>query len=120
MWGSDTPTPGSSTMRPGALIGAPRSASTPTAPRPTQTWRAAALLVKNFIIASSTTMTRTALDLVGGFEAALRGTDDWDMWLRIAMAGMNACQVDPEPTTILRFQRHLAVQRPGHDGARQH
>ncbi|MEZ5061019.1 MAG: glycosyltransferase family A protein [Solirubrobacterales bacterium] len=63
----------------------------------------AALLVKNFIIASSTTMTRTALDLVGGFEAALRGTDDWDMWLRIAMAGMNACQVDPEPTTILRF-----------------
>ncbi len=62
----------------------------------------AALLVKNFIIASSTTMTREALERVGEFDPELRGTDDWDMWLRIATAGLTARQVAPEPTVILR------------------
>lgn len=63
----------------------------------------ASLLVKNFITASSTTMTRNALDRVNEFESTMRGTDDWDMWLRIATAGFTARLIDPEPTTILRF-----------------
>lgn len=62
----------------------------------------AALLRKNFIIASSATLTRTALELVGEFDAELRGTDDWDMWLRVTGAGLSAHLSDPEPTVLLR------------------
>lgn len=61
-----------------------------------------ALLRKNFITASSATMTRDALERVGDFDASLRGTDDWDMWLRITAAGMTARQAGVEPTVLLR------------------
>ena len=61
-----------------------------------------ALLRKNFITASSATITRSALDLVGDFDASLRGTDDWDMWLRITAAGMTARQAGAEPSVLLR------------------
>lgn len=62
----------------------------------------AALLVKNFIIASSTTITREALNRVGEFDPGLRGTDDWDMWLRVATAGLTALQSGSDPSVVLR------------------
>jgi GT2 family glycosyltransferase len=63
----------------------------------------AALIEKNFVIASSATLTREALDAVGAFDAELRGTDDWDMWLRVAGAGFGAVRAAPEPLVVLRY-----------------
>ena len=47
------------------------------------------LLAGNFIVASSVTMTRPALDLVKSFDTSseFKGADDWDLWLRIAESG---------------------------------
>lgn len=43
----------------------------------------------NFIM-SSVTIRREVLAEVGGFDAKLRGADDWDLWLRILARGYRA------------------------------
>ena len=61
-----------------------------------------ALLRTNFITASSVTVTRKALDDVGGFRTDTKGSDDWDLWLRIVGAGYRAVRAGSEPLVLLR------------------
>jgi glycosyltransferase involved in cell wall biosynthesis len=61
-----------------------------------------ALIRINFITASSVTLTREAIDRVGPFEVDLSGSDDWDMWLRIAAAGFAGVRVGRRPLVLLR------------------
>lgn len=54
-----------------------------------------ALLEDNFVPASATTLTRKALDAAGNFDTSqeMKGSDDWDLWLRIANAGFGAIRL---------------------------
>ena len=47
------------------------------------------LIEVNFIM-SSVTLRPQAFHAVGGFDPAIRGADDWDLWLRLAAAGYSA------------------------------
>jgi glycosyltransferase involved in cell wall biosynthesis len=58
----------------------------------------------NFIT-SSTTVRRHVLEEVGGFDPTIRGSDDWDLWLRIVTRGYRAVRA----TGMLHIQR----DRPG-------
>ena len=51
-----------------------------------------ALLADNFIPASATTLSLAALEATGGFDSTgvVKGSDDWDLWLRVAHAGFGA------------------------------
>jgi glycosyltransferase involved in cell wall biosynthesis len=43
-----------------------------------------ALLCGNFITTTSVMMRRALFEEYGGFDVALSGTEDWDLWLRVA------------------------------------
>lgn len=45
----------------------------------------AALLRRNFITTDAVIARRAAVAEVGGFDEAIRGTEDWDLWLRLAV-----------------------------------
>ncbi|MEJ2216106.1 MAG: glycosyltransferase [Gemmatimonadota bacterium] len=45
------------------------------------------LLEGNFIASHAALLRRTALRDVGGFDPALRGAEDYDLWLRLAVSG---------------------------------
>jgi GT2 family glycosyltransferase len=47
---------------------------------------------------------RSALDAIGGFDAGIWGTDDWDLWLRLARRG-EFCYC---PRISLRYRLHEA------------
>lgn len=59
-----------------------------------------ALLRRNFVV-SSTIVRREVLDRVGGFRTDLKGTEDYELWLRIATAGYSFAHV-PERLWIHR------------------
>ena len=61
------------------------------------------LLADNFIPASGTALTREALEAAGGYDASpeLGGSDDWDLWLRVAHAGFGAVGL-PEALAVWR------------------
>jgi len=42
------------------------------------------LLLHNFVPTSSVMLKRSAFEVVGGFLPEMRGTHDWDLWLRVA------------------------------------
>ena len=69
------------------------------------------LLRGNFIMASSVTMTRPALEAAGEFDTSpgVRGSDDWDLWLRIAEAGFGA--VRPAGVLAVYRERPDSVSR---------
>ena len=46
---------------------------------------------------------RAALESVGGFESAVRVAEDWDLWLRLAAAGVGFACV---PEAVVRYRRH--------------
>jgi hypothetical protein len=56
---------------------------------------------------------------VGGFDPALRRTEDWDLWIRIARKGPPACV--RQPLVAYRFHRGNVVSDPREmvDEARQ-
>lgn len=62
-----------------------------TAPAPPEphvsTVTGAALLVLNRFQTSTVLARRDALEAVGGFDAALDGVEDWDLWLRLSAIG---------------------------------
>ena len=58
------------------------------------------LVGENFVL-SPVTIRTEVLHRLGGFDPALRGTDDWDMWLRIAAAGFGSTH-PPEPVIVQR------------------
>ncbi|APZ96397.1 glycosyltransferase family 2 protein [Fuerstiella marisgermanici] len=75
-----------------------------------------ALLLDNFITLSSVLLRRELFQFVGGFRTEYCGTEDWDLWLRIAAARINF-EVVPEPLTRYRWQdgslskAHLTMAR---------
>lgn len=82
-----------------------RSAMTDRAPtgdygRPAGLLRA--LGTTNFVIASGSAFLREAYDAAGPFDPAISGSDDWDMWLRIAAAGYGGVKAGSEPQIVLR------------------
>jgi glycosyltransferase involved in cell wall biosynthesis len=60
-----------------------------------------ALLRIDFVTTCGATVSRRALDAVGALDPAIRGADDWDLWLRVVGAGFRAVRID-EPLTVLR------------------
>lgn len=60
----------------------------------------------NFVIASGAAFLREAYDAAGPFDAAISGSDDWDMWLRIAAAGYGGVRAGEEPQIVLRDSIH--------------
>ena len=49
---------------------------------------------------------RDVLESVGGFDPALRTSEDWDLWLRLAATGIPACV--PRPLVALRTHAGMA------------
>ena len=60
-----------------------------------------ALLELNFITASTVTVRKRALEEVGGYATELQGSEDYDLWLRIAAAGFGAVR-PPGRLVVLR------------------
>ncbi len=56
--------------------------------------------------ASNVAVRREVLERVGGFDTALRTSEDWDMWLRLASTGAPVCV--PRPLVALRTHRAMA------------
>jgi glycosyltransferase involved in cell wall biosynthesis len=48
-------------------------------------WIFAGLLTRNFITMDGVIARRAVVIEVGGFDEAIRGTEDWDLWLRLAV-----------------------------------
>jgi glycosyltransferase involved in cell wall biosynthesis len=71
----------------------------PSAPAPRQAEEA--LLRVNFVTTCAATVSARALGSVGALEPAIRGCDDWDLWLRIVGAGYRPLRID-EPLAVLR------------------
>ncbi|APZ93194.1 glycosyltransferase family 2 protein [Fuerstiella marisgermanici] len=61
------------------------------------------LLLDNFITLSSVLVRRDLLQSVGGFRTDHHGTEDWDLWLRIAQIETRMAFV-AEPLTRYRWQ----------------
>ncbi|MFN8113682.1 MAG: glycosyltransferase family A protein [Solirubrobacterales bacterium] len=74
----------------------------PVATRLTPDGLLEALVVINFITTSSVTITRRALETAGSFEETLAGSEDWDLWIRIAESGFGAVRIGSEPLVLLR------------------
>jgi glycosyltransferase involved in cell wall biosynthesis len=65
------------------------------------------LLENNFIPINAVLIKKRCLEVVGGCDDALRGYEDWDLFLRIALAGFAFRYID-EPLALIR--RHPAHQ----------
>lgn len=59
-----------------------------------------ALLDRNFLF-MGTLMDRARYERVGGFRPRFRGTEDWDLWIRMARAGTRFTRPD-HPTVVYR------------------
>jgi len=75
-------------------------------PAPGVAWEqlALALLRENFVM-SSTMVRRSALAEAGGFRTDVLGVDDYDLWLRIVLAGHTAVRGGSAPL-LLQRDRH--------------
>lgn len=62
------------------------------------------LLHDNFIPLSSVLVRRQCLIDVGGFREDLLGTEDWDLWMRLAAEGV-MFEVVPEPLITYQWRR---------------
>lgn len=51
------------------------------------------LLKGNFIAVNSALVRKNAILRIGGFDENLTSTEDWDLWLRMALSGMNIKQL---------------------------
>jgi glycosyltransferase involved in cell wall biosynthesis len=58
------------------------------------------LVRENFVL-SAVTVRAEVLERLDGFDPDLRGTDDWDLWLRIAAAGFGSTH-PPRPVIVQR------------------
>lgn len=65
----------------------------------------AQLLLGNPLHVGSIMMRRDWQEKVGFFDEELRSYEDWDMWLRLALAGNRIAWV-PKPVSLYRFHRH--------------
>jgi hypothetical protein len=78
------------------------------APPPTPQTVCAALRRHNAVPAgaSNVVVRRNLLDRVGGFDATLRTSEDWDLWLRLAATGLPASV--PRPLVALRTHPRMS------------
>lgn len=75
------------------------------------------LLRRNFITMDAVIVRRDALRTVGGFDETIRGTEDWDLWLRLAVR--YPVRYSPEPTFLYRLGTDtVSSDREGMDRAR--
>jgi hypothetical protein len=69
-----------------------------------------AILQRNFVFGHAA-VRRTSFDEHGGFDESIRWTTDWDLWLRMILAGATAGCVD-EPLALYRLREtSLTAQR---------
>ena len=61
------------------------------------------LYAANPLPTSSVVLRRSALERVGGFASPVRLAEDWDLWLRLAAAGLHFVS---EPRAVVRYRRH--------------
>jgi hypothetical protein len=61
------------------------------------------LYVANPVPTSSVVLRREALTLAGGFPSPVRVAEDWELWLRLCGAGLDALCV---PGATVRYRRH--------------
>ncbi len=74
------------------------------APLPPADKQLAWLLTENRLSISAL-FSRERYDAVGGFRAQFRGTEDWDLWIRMVRAGAVVTRPD-HPTVLYRLSRH--------------
>ena len=74
-----------------------------TAPLPDRGKQLAWLLAENHLSISSV-FSRARYDAVGGFRPQFRGTEDWDLWIRMVRAGAAVARPD-HPTVLYRLSR---------------
>lgn len=60
------------------------------------------LLQRNFVIAAITTIRRSILDQLGGFDPRMSGSEDYELWLRTVALGCKAVR----PSGLLAVYRH--------------
>jgi GT2 family glycosyltransferase len=63
----------------------------------------AALYARNPVPTSSVVLRRSALDEAGGFVGEVHVAEDWELWLRLAGAGIDAVCA---PDAVVRYRRH--------------
>jgi len=76
---------------------------TPAAGRHAAAALGPALYVRNPVPTSSVVLRRDALTAAGGFPAPVRVAEDWELWLRLCAAGVDALCV---PEALVRYRRH--------------
>jgi glycosyltransferase involved in cell wall biosynthesis len=79
------------------------SGSDPPVPPPVDREEFLARLLRQNFILSSATVRRSVLEEVGGFRDNLGGCDDYDLWIRILLAGHGA--VRPPGLLVLQRER---------------
>ena len=61
-------------------------------------WIFAGLLRRNFITADAAIARRALVQKIGGFDETISGTEDWDLWLRLATR--HPVRWSPQPTFL--------------------
>jgi glycosyltransferase involved in cell wall biosynthesis len=79
------------------------SGSDPPVPPPSDREKFLSELMRRNFILSSSTVRRSALEETGGFRDNLGGCDDYDLWIRILLAGHRA--VRPPGLLVLQRER---------------
>jgi glycosyltransferase involved in cell wall biosynthesis len=69
----------------------------------------ARLCAGNFIACPSVVLRTSAFAAAGGFRRDLRFAADWELWLRLLLAGHSACAVH---ATLVDYRRHPAAATP--------
>ncbi|MEA2489351.1 MAG: hypothetical protein QOH21_1143 [Acidobacteriota bacterium] len=82
--------------------------SRPMAPRISGTDEVARMLEHfNIMVTPAPLVRRTIVERAGGFNEAMYGSEDWDLWLRCALAGARFAYVD-HPHALARIRTHAA------------
>lgn len=69
-------------------------------------------LIRRNVVFVGTLMERDTYLGVGGFRAQFRGTEDWDLWIRMARAGVPITRPD-HPTVLYRMASESLSARAG-------
>ena len=95
----------------------PFSRANPSASGNLEGWIFEDLLCRNFITTDAVIVRRDALVKIGGFDESIRGTEDWDLWLRLA--GRFPVHYGSQPTFVYRVGANtLSGDRPSMDWMR--
>ena len=87
------------------------------APLPERVKQLRWLLLENRLAISSL-FSRARYEAVGGFRTQFRGTEDWDLWIRMVRAGAAVARPD-HPTVLYRLSRTAVSSDDGMVAARR-